>query len=80
MSFFKEEKRTQYSPLMTREEQVRDDDDAKDDGRHRTRQSIASPIQSKSRQRDDSREQNEMMATLTMTDTSFVHSLVRSLV
>jgi hypothetical protein len=59
MSFFKEEKRTQYSPLMTREEQVRDDDDdAKDDGRHRTRQSNASPIQSKSRQRDDSREQN----------------------
>jgi len=58
MSFFKEEKRTQYSPLMTREEQVRDDD-AKDDGRHRTRQSIQSnPIQSKSRQRDDSREQN----------------------
>jgi len=58
MSFFKEEKRTQYSPLMTREEQVRDDD-AKDAGRHRTRQSVQSnPIQSKSRQRDDSREQN----------------------
>jgi len=34
-SLFKDEKRTQYSPLMTREEQVRDGDLGRD-GRRRT--------------------------------------------
>lgn len=81
MSFFKEEKRTQYSPLMTREEQVRDDD-AKDAGRHRTRQSIQSNPKAGNEtiHGNKTRARAEMMATLTMTDTSFVHSLVRSLV